>query len=79
MPLYVKDPEVSRLAETVALISKTSKTEALRRALRRELAHVESETSLTERIMAFTEALHKRAPTGRGQPVDKAWVDSLYE
>ena len=38
MPLYVKDPEVGELAERLAALKKTSKTEAVREALRSALS-----------------------------------------
>ncbi len=79
MALYVKDPEVDRMAERLSRIGRISKTEAVKRALRHELDKVEQPTSLSERILAFTQALEARAPRAQGQTVDKAWIDSLYE
>lgn len=79
MALYVKDPEVDQMAERLSRLARISKTEAVRRALRRELEHVEQPSDFVERGMAFTRALEARAPRARGEPVDKAWIDSLYE
>jgi antitoxin VapB len=79
MALYVKDPEVDQMAERLSRIGGISKTEAVRRALRRELEQVESPSEFVERVMAFTSALEARAPKARGKPVDKAFIDSLYE
>lgn len=79
MPLYVKDPEVDRMAEQLSRIARISKTEAVRRALRRELERVEPPSEFVERAMAFTRELEARAPRAKGKPVDKAWIDSLYE
>lgn len=78
MPLYIKDPDVDRLAEQVSRIEGVSKTEAVRRALRRELEAVETSSEFVERVLEFTRKLHERAGPNR-QVVDKAWIDSLYE
>ena len=78
MALYVKDPEIDRMAERLSRLSRISKTEAVRRALRRELEHVEGPSEFVERVLAFTKELNARAGPDRGV-VDKAWVDSLYE
>jgi len=78
MPLYVKDVEVDRLAGRLAALHRISKTEAVRRALLHELEREGEETSLVERGMAFARALRAGAP-GKGAPVDKAFIDSLYE
>ena len=79
MALYIKDPEVDRMVERVSRIEGVSKTEAVRRALRRELEQVEPAPSLEERMEAFLRDLEASAPVARGLPVDKAWIDSLYE
>lgn len=79
MALYVKDPEVDQMAERLSRLARISKTEAVRRALRRELDHVEKPSDLLDRIAAFTRDLEARAPREGGQPVDKAFIDSLYE
>jgi len=79
MALYVKDPEVVALAERLSRISRITKTEAVRRALRRELEQVETPSDFVERGLAFTRALVARGNPAEGQPVDKAWIDSLYE
>ncbi|NBB52385.1 transcription factor [Rhizobium sp. CRIBSB] len=79
MALYVKDPEVDALAERLSRISRITKTEAVRRALRRELEQVETPSDFVERGLAFTRALVARGNPAEGQPVDKAWIDSLYE
>ena len=79
MALYVKDPEVDRMVERLSQLNRVSKTEAVRRALRRELEKVEPHSDFVERGLAFVRELEARAPRDRGLPVDKAWVDSLYE
>lgn len=77
--LYVKDPEVDQMAERLSRIAGISKTEAVRRALRRQLEQVETPSDFVERGLAFTRALIARGDLAEGQPVDKAWIDSLYE
>ena len=78
MALYVKDPEVDRLAERLATLRKASKTEVVRDALRRELEREELAPGLVERGVAFVRELHARAKPEAGQPADRDFVDSLY-
>lgn len=78
MPLYVKDQEVDRLAERLAALQQTSKTEVVRQALAHELERLEGAPSLVEQGMAFAKALRARAAPDKGQPADKAFIDSLY-
>ena len=79
MPLYVKDPEVDRLAERLAALRKTSKTEAVRQALQHELAQMGEEPSLVEQGIAFVRALKARADRDKGAPADRAFIDDLYD
>ena len=79
MPLYVKDAEADRLAGRVAALHRISKTEAVRRALLHELEREGEESPLVERTMAFVRALRERAGPQKGEPADKAFIDSLYE
>ena len=78
MPLYVKDPEVDRLAERLAAIRKVSKTEIVRQALQRELDLEEGKPSLVDQGIAFVQALRARSRPAHGKPVDKAFIDDLY-
>ncbi|UIJ73096.1 type II toxin-antitoxin system VapB family antitoxin [Aurantimonas sp. HBX-1] len=91
MPLYVKDREVGELAERLARLKKTSKTEAVRQALREELkrnAATESKPpeldvqtrAYVENALEVARAIRERYPAGgKGLPVTKEWIDSLYE
>jgi antitoxin VapB len=79
MPLYVKDPEVDRLAERLASLRRVSKTEAVRQALRRELEREEAKPSLVEKGVAFVQALKARAQPSGTHTADKAFIDSLYD
>ena len=55
------------------------KNTMVRRALRRQLEQVETPSDFVERGLAFTRALIARGNFAQGRPVDKAWIDSLYE
>ena len=79
MPLYVKDAQVDALAEQLAAIKGTSKTEAVRQALQNEIAREKGKPDLVEQSIAFARELRERAGPRQGQPVDKAFVDGLYE
>ncbi len=78
MALFVKDPEVDRLAERLATLRKASKTEVVRDALRHELEREEQVPGLVERGVAFVRELNARAKPDAAQPIDKDFVDSLY-
>jgi len=78
MPLYVKDRDVDRLAERLATLQRTSKTEAVRQALAHELERLEGVPSLVEQGVAFVRALRASAAPEKGQPADKAFIDDLY-
>lgn len=77
MSLYVEDPTVDALADELMALKGSTKTEAVRQALRNEIARARGDADLVERTVAFTRRLRDRA--GPGQPVDKAFIDSLYE
>lgn len=78
MALYVKDIEVDRLAERLAALRQTSKTEVVRQALQHELERIEGVPSLVEQGVAFVKALRARAEPKKGRPVDKDFIDGLY-
>jgi len=78
MPLYLKDREVDRLAERLASLRKTTKTEVVRQALQRELEREEATPSLVEKGMAFVKELHARSSPSLGAPADKEFIDQLY-
>jgi antitoxin VapB len=78
MALYVKDPEVSLIAERLAELRKTTKTEVIRQALRREMQR-EQEDDFVERVMAFARRVRAMGDPAKIQPVDKEFIDSLYE
>jgi antitoxin VapB len=78
MPLYIKDPDVDRMAERLAAQRRTTKTEAVKQALRHELERDESPSEFVERVLAFGRDLRARAGPNPGV-VDKDFIDSLYE
>lgn len=78
MALYVKDPEVDRMAAELAEIRKTTKTEVLKQALRNELEREDKET-FVQRAVKFARRVRAQGNPERGQPADKAFRDSLYE
>ena len=56
MPLYIKDPEVSGLAEdAVKYLHAANKTEAVRMALKSAIAEARSKIPLEERIKELQE------------------------
>ena len=79
MPLYVKDPDVDRMAERLASLRRMSKTEVVRRALQHELEREEGRPSLVEKGVAFVQALRARAQPAAAGAADKAFIDSLYD
>jgi antitoxin VapB len=78
MPLYVKDPEVDRLADRLVTLRRTSKTEVVRQALVHELERLEGVPSLVEQGVAFARALRAQAAPEKGRPADKEFIDGLY-
>ncbi len=79
MALFVKDPEVDKLAERLVAIRKVSKTEVVRQALLHELERERAVPSLVERGVDFCRALRAQADAAAGSPADKAFIDGLYE
>ena len=77
MALFIKDTDVDRMAERLAALNHVTKTEAVKRALRRELERQAAEPGLVDQGLTFTRAL--RARTGPNpKPADKPFIDSLY-
>jgi antitoxin VapB len=79
MALYVKDPEVDRLAERLAALCKVSKTEVVRQALTAELERVQASPTLVELGLAFCRDLKSRGNPQKAAAADKGFIDSLYE
>lgn len=79
MPLFLKNAEVEALADRLAQLRGVTKTEAVRRALVRDLAREEATPDLVEVGLAFARNLRARTSPDRGRSADKAFIDSLYE
>ena len=78
MALFVKDPEVDRLAKRLVAIKKVNKTEVVRQALLHELERERAIPSLVDLGVDFCRALRARANVASGMPADKAFIDGLY-
>ena len=78
MALFVKDPDVDRLANRLVAIKKVSKTEVVRQALMHELEREGALPSLVDLGVDFCRALRARANPAGGMPADKAFIDGLY-
>ncbi len=77
MALHIADPEVSRLAADLARLENTTKTEALRRALRQAIADHE----IAEKRKSFREVAYRIASEARNlnlPPVTKKEMDDLW-
>ncbi len=63
MPLYIKDPEVSGLAEdAVKYLHAANKTEAVRMALKAAIAEARAKIPLEERVRAAQDLAAKLGP-----------------
>ncbi len=75
MPLNIRSEEVNRLAEALAVRTRTSKTEAVRLALVGELHRLDEAVPLHEKIDAIRKRIIAHGTTGL--EADKAFYDSL--
>ncbi len=73
--LQIRNERVNRLAEKLAAIKRSTKTEAVREALENELARIEGAKTLAERLQPIRDRIAKRPPTGL--EADKAFYDEL--
>jgi antitoxin VapB len=73
--LQIRNQRVNELAEKLAAIKRSTKTEAVREALENELARIESTKSLAERLQPIRDRIARRPPTGLD--ADKAFYDDL--
>jgi antitoxin VapB len=73
--LQIRNERVVALAAKLAAIRRTSKTEAVLRALENELARIESAKTLAERLRPIQERIAGRPATGL--EADKAFYDDL--
>lgn len=75
MPLNIRDETVNQLAEQLAAIKHTTKTEAVKLALQSELHRVKKSVPLRDRVKALQERVMARPATGL--EADKAFYDAL--
>ena len=76
MPLYIKDPEIDRLTEELISITKTSKVDAVRDALKHEIAKRTAALPVRERLaksLAMAREAGPFAPGNHKQETDDMW------
>jgi antitoxin VapB len=73
--LQIRNERVNQLAEKLAAIKRSAKTEAVREALENELARIEGAKTLAERLQPIRERIAKRPAAGL--EADKAFYDAL--
>jgi antitoxin VapB len=75
MPLNIRNDDVNRLAERLALRKGISKTDAVKLALQNELRRLDDAIPLRERLRPLQERILARPKTGL--EADKAFYDEL--
>lgn len=76
MPLYIKDPEVDRLTEELISITKSSKVDAVKDALKHEIAKRRAALPVRERLaksLAMAREVGHFAPGDHKQETDEMW------
>ena len=73
--LQIRNRRVVELAAKLAATRRTTKTEAVLRALENDFARIEGEKSLAERLKPLQDRVMSRPPTGL--EADKAFFDDL--
>ncbi len=79
MPLYIKDPEVDKLAEELVGLTKTTKSEAVKRALKHEISQQKRRLPMRERLaksLAMAQEAGPFAPGDHQQETDELWSDA---
>ncbi|WP_112803984.1 type II toxin-antitoxin system VapB family antitoxin [Rhizobium sp. SYY.PMSO] len=79
MPLYIKDPEVDRLTEELISITKSSKVDAVKDALKHEIATRRAALPLRERLTKSLSMAREAGPFARGnhkQETDEMWGEN---
>ena len=75
MPLNIRSEDVNRLAERLALKTKLTKTDAVKRALVNELHRLDEKLPLRERLKPIQREIQSWPATGL--EADKAFFDDL--
>lgn len=76
MPLYIKDPEVDKLTEELIGLTRTSKVEAVKTALRHEIANRKGSLPIRERLaksLAMAREAGPFAPGDHKRETDELW------
>ena len=76
MPLYIKDPEVDRLASELIGLTKTSKVDAVRDALKDAIASRKARLPIQERLartLQMAEAAGPFHPGDHRKETDELW------
>ncbi|MBD9524434.1 type II toxin-antitoxin system VapB family antitoxin [Ensifer sp. ENS02] len=76
MPLYIKDPEVDRLTEELIGLTKSSKVEAVKTALKHEIASRRGSLPMRERLaksLAMAREAGPFAPGDHKRETDEMW------
>lgn len=79
MPLYIKDPEIDRLTEELISITKTSKVDAVRDALKHEIAKRKAALPVRERLaksLGMAREAGPFAPGNHKQETDDMWGEN---
>ncbi|APH73909.1 type II toxin-antitoxin system VapB family antitoxin [Aquibium oceanicum] len=79
MAFHIKNPETDALARKVASLKKTGLTETVHTALQHELEREQGKPSDIDRWIQFAREFRSTVDPTRGLPVDKDFIDSLYE
>ena len=79
MALYIKDPEVDRLANELVSLTKTSKVDAVKAALKREIATRKGSLPIRERLAKSLKMAREAGPYAPGdhkQEADEMWDEA---
>lgn len=79
MPLYIKDPEVDRLTNELISLTKSSKVDAVKDALKSAIANKRANLPIREKLaktFAMMNALGPLAPGDHKQETDDMWGES---
>ncbi len=79
MAFHIKNPETDALARKVAALKRTGLTEAVHAALRHELEREQGKPSEIDAWIDFAREFRATGDPERALPVEKAFIDSLYE
>lgn len=79
MTILIRNAKTDALARKLAKLKGVGITEAVHGALQRELDAIDAKPSLVERGVALTRELRAKGNPAGGLPVDKEFIDWLYE